>query len=134
MQPPKSVPRISDSEWTVMRVFWARGEATASDAVAALDDETHWKPKTIQTLIRRLVQKGALTYEKLGREFLYRPAVDEKTCERAASHEFLDRVFNGRLAPFLATFVENSSYSDDEIAELKRILDESPAASDGNDR
>jgi BlaI family penicillinase repressor len=134
MQPPNSVPRISDSEWTVMRVFWARGEATSSDAITALEDETHWKPKTIQTLIRRLVQKGALTYEKLGREFLYRPAVDEKTCERAASHEFLDRVFNGRLAPFLATFVESSKYSDAEIAELKRILEESPTTSDGNDR
>lgn len=125
-------PRISDSEWTVMRVFWNRGEATASDAVAALEDETHWKPKTIQTLIRRLVQKGALTYEKLGREFLYRPAVDEKICERAASREFLDRVFQGRLAPFLATFVETNHCSDEDLAELKRLLEDSQT--DGTDR
>lgn len=115
-----------------MRVFWNRGEATASDAVTALEDETHWKPKTIQTLIRRLVQKGALSYEKQGREFLYRPAVDEKTCERAASREFLDRVFQGRLAPFLATFVENNPCSDEELAELKRILEDSQT--DGTDR
>ena len=127
----EKIPRISDAEWTVMRVFWSRAEATASDAVAALEDETHWKPKTIQTLIRRLVQKGALTYEKQGREFLYRPAVDEKTCGHAASREFLDRVFNGRLAPFLATFVDSSKCSDEEIAELKRILTErSPDGSD----
>lgn len=132
MESQKKVPRISDSEWTVMRVFWTRGVSTSSEAIAALEDETHWKPKTIQTLIRRLVQKGALTYEKQGREFLYRPAVDEKTCERAASHEFLDRVFNGKLAPFLATFVESAQCSDEELAELKRILEE--GSTDGTDR
>ena len=54
MESAPSIPRISDSEWTVMRVFWSKGEATSSEAVAALEDETHWKPKTIQTLIRRM--------------------------------------------------------------------------------
>ncbi|MCB1087655.1 MAG: BlaI/MecI/CopY family transcriptional regulator [Verrucomicrobiae bacterium] len=131
MESAPSIPRISDSEWTVMRVFWFKGEATSSEAVAALEDETHWKPKTIQTLIRRLVQKGALSYEKQGREFLYRPAVDEKTCEEAASREFLERVFNGKLAPFVATFVQNSQCSDDELDELKRLLEENTP--DGTD-
>jgi BlaI family penicillinase repressor len=124
------VPKISDSEWTVMRVFWARGESTSGDVIAALEKETDWKPKTIQTLIRRLVQKKALTFSKNGREYLYRPSVDERICEEAASRQFLNRVFNGKLAPFLATFVESSDYSDEEIAQLKRILDE--GGQDGN--
>lgn len=131
MGPAEEIPRISDAEWTVMRVFWARHEATSSEAVAALEAETHWKPKTIQTLIRRLVQKGALAYEKMGREFLYRPAVDEKTCERAASREFIDRVFAGRLAPFLANFVESDECSDEDLAALKRLLNETEP--DGTD-
>lgn len=132
MSQMENIPRISDAEWTVMRVFWARGEATSSEIIAALEDETDWKPKTIQTLIRRLVQKGALNYDKQGREFLYRPAVDEKTCESAASREFLDRVFDGKLAPFLANFVESARCSDDELAQLKRILEE--GVTDGTDR
>ncbi|MDF1850083.1 MAG: BlaI/MecI/CopY family transcriptional regulator [Verrucomicrobiales bacterium] len=123
-------PNISDSEWTVMRVFWSRGESTSSEVIAALASETDWKPKTIQTLIRRLVQKEALTYQKIGREYLYRPAVDERTCEEAASRRFLDRVFDGKLAPFLATFVESSNYSEEEIAQLKQILEE--GGPDGN--
>ena len=118
------VPKISDSEWVVMKAFWARGEASSSEVIADLEAETDWKPKTIQTLIRRLVQKGALEFDKNGREYRYRPAVDERTCEEAASRQFLDRVFNGKLAPFLATFVEQSKVSDEEIAQLKRILDE----------
>ncbi len=125
------IPKISDSEWVVMRVFWGRGEATSGEVVAELENETDWKPKTIQTLIRRLVQKGALDFEKQGREYLYRPAVDEKTCEQAASRQFIDRVFNGKLAPFLANFVEQSNYSDEEIAQLKRILEDG-GTPDGN--
>mgnify|MGYP003124680144 CR=1 FL=1 len=118
------IPRISDAEWQVMREFWARGEATASDVVAALEPDTDWKPKTIQTLIRRLTQKGALGFEKVGREYLYRPLVDEKSCEQAVSEQFLDRVFDGRLAPFLANFVESNRFSREEINELKRMLDQ----------
>lgn len=124
MSPRPEVPKISDSEWVVMRAFWARGEAASSEVIADLEAETDWKPKTIQTLIRRLVQKGALDFEKHGREYRYRPVIDERTCEEAASRQFLDRVFDGKLAPFLATFVEQSRVSDEEIAQLKEILDQ----------
>lgn len=107
-----------------MRVFWRLGEANTAAVLAELEGQTAWKPKTIQTLIRRLVQKGALDFEKNGREHIYRPAVDEKTCENDASQSFLDRVFDGKLAPFVANFVEQQDYSADELAELKQILEE----------
>ena len=120
---PKA-PQISEAEWTVMRVFWRIGEANTAKVVAELEGHTAWKPKTIQTLIRRLVQKGALGFEKNGREHIFRPIVDEKTCEHDASQSFLDRVFDGKLAPFLATFVESQDCSADELAELKQILED----------
>ena len=131
MAKKEEVPKISDAEWIVMRVFWSRGELTSGDVVEELEKDSDWKPKTIQTLIRRLVQKGALDFEKQGREYLYRPAVTESACEQAASRQFLDRVFDGKMAPFLATFVESANYSDEDIAELKRILNES--TNDGTD-
>lgn len=106
-----------------MRVFWERGAATSAEVVEALRDRIDWKPRTIRTMIGRLEQKGALTFEEKGREYVYRPAIDEKICEQAASRTFLDRVFSGKLAPFLATFVENGDYSEEDIAELKRVLE-----------
>lgn len=111
-----------------MRAFWQLGEGTSAEAIAELAGQTAWKPKTIQTLIGRLVQKGALTFEKKGREHLYRPAVDEKTCEHEASRSFLNRVFDGKLAPFLANFVESQDCSAEELAELKKILEDPPHA------
>lgn len=123
-------PQISDAEWRVMRVIWSLGRASSAEVIKALEGKADWKPKTIQTLIGRLVQKGALTFEKNGREHIYRAAVDEKTCEIEASQSFLDRVFEGRLAPFLANFVERQDCTPEEIDELKRILEEKTDESD----
>src|SRR5437867_11516605 len=69
-------PQISDAEWIVMKVVWAHAPVTANQVVAALGGRTDWTPKTIHTLLRRLVKKGALASAKRGREPLFRPPVD----------------------------------------------------------
>jgi BlaI family transcriptional regulator, penicillinase repressor len=116
------LPSISGAEWTVMRVLWERGPATANAVVQALEGAMHWKPKTIHTLLRRLTDKGALDYEKTGREFVFRPLLNERDCQLAESRSFLDRVFGGAVAPMVAAFVEQEKLTLEEIAELKRIL------------
>lgn len=118
-----AVPQISDAEWTVMKVLWAKSPLATSQVVDALEGETRWRPKTIHTLLSRLVQKGALTFEKQGREYLFQPAVTAEKCEHAAAYSFLDRVFGGDLAPFLARFVEGRKLRPAQIEKLKRILD-----------
>jgi len=120
----KGLPRISESEWQVMRVLWSQAPATANVVVAALADSTTWKPKTIKTLINRLVKKGALGFEKQGRAYLYHPLVDEADCVRAESRSFLSRVYGGALLPMLAHFIEEENLSPEEIEELRRILAE----------
>lgn len=117
------MPSISAAEWIVMEIVWERGEATANQVVEALADRMHWKAKTIQTLLRRLLDKGALSFEKRGREYVFQPLVPQKDCQWAESRSFLDRVYGGGLAPFLASFFEQEKLSPTQIAELKEILD-----------
>src|SRR5690242_3071582 len=105
-KPSQPLPAISDAEWIVMREFWQRGQGTVADLVQALAGRMHWKPRTVQSLINRLVQKNALGFEKIGREYLYRPLVAEGDCVMDASQSFVDRIFGGKLAPLLACFVE----------------------------
>jgi BlaI family penicillinase repressor len=121
---PKEMPRISDAEWVVMKVIWPRKVATAKEVVQALEGERAWKPKTIHTLLSRLVQKGALRAERTTREYLFKPAVTASECRLAASRSFLERVFDGEITPFLACFLEGGKLSRKEIQELKRILEE----------
>jgi len=119
----RSIPKISDAEWVVMRALWRSSPMTTNQVVDALDDSTHWKPKTIHTLLSRLVRKGALEFERQGREYLFRPLVTAAECEHAATRSFLSRFFDGELAPFLARFLESEKLKPSEIEELKRILE-----------
>ncbi|HMC26468.1 MAG TPA: BlaI/MecI/CopY family transcriptional regulator [Verrucomicrobiae bacterium] len=118
-----NLPKISDAEWVVMRALWANTPMTTNQVVDALNDTTHWKPKTIHTLLSRLVRKGALEFERQGREHLFRPLVTAAECEHAATRSFLGRFFDGELAPFLARFLETEKLKPSEIEELKRILE-----------
>ena len=120
----KKIPRISESEWQVMRVLWVKAPRTANEVVEALSGTTTWKPKTIKTLINRLVNKKALGFKKKGRAYDYYPLVDEPACVKAESRSFLRRVYGGALTPMLAHFLEDADLSPDEIEELRRILDE----------
>jgi len=123
-KPRKSrpLPKISDAEWVVMKVLWERGPLTTGAVVEALDS-SDWKPKTIHTLLGRLARKGALSFERKGREYLFRPLVSADECEHALARSFLGRFFGGEIAPFLARFVERERLKPSEIEELKRILD-----------
>jgi BlaI family penicillinase repressor len=107
-----------------MKVVWNQAPATTNQVVNALENEIHWKPKTVHTLLSRLVRKGALAFEKQGREYLFRPLVDAQDYAHAASRSFLSRFFDGEIAPFLACFLEREKLTRKEIEELKRILEE----------
>jgi BlaI family penicillinase repressor len=119
----RSLPQISDAEWVVMKIVWDHAPVTTNEVVEALEDQAHWKPKTIHTLLSRLVKKGALAFEKKGREYLFQPKVSAEECEREAARSFLDRFFGGEVAPFLARFVESEKLRPAEIDKLKKILD-----------
>ena len=116
--------KISDSEWLIMAHLWEHSPQTAGEIVTALQTTSDWQPRTIRTLLSRLVKKGALGYSREGRSYLYRPNVTEKECVKAVSESFLDRVFGGAVQPMLSHFVSQKKLSKKEIEELKRILEE----------
>jgi BlaI family penicillinase repressor len=121
---PRRMPQISEAELVVMRAVWKQSPATANQVVQALRHETHWKPKTIHTLLSRLARKGALTHSRQGREYLFRPLVAASDYAHEASRSFLSRFFGGDLAPFLACFLEREELTAGEIQELRRLLEE----------
>lgn len=119
-----AVPKISETEWEVMKVVWTKAPCPAWQIIETLvGTDSTWHPKTIKTYLNRLVKKGALGFRKEGRAYLYRPRVTEKECVAAASDSFLDRVLGGSLKPMLAHFVERKKLSPEEIRELKQLLE-----------
>ena len=107
-----------------MKVIWAaKNPLAASDIVQRLSLHEPWHPKTVKTLLSRLVKKRALAYQVQGREYLYEPLETESTCIKAVSESFLERVFGGSIKPMLAHFVANQKLTKEEIKELKKLLE-----------
>jgi BlaI family penicillinase repressor len=115
--------KISDAEWQVMNVVWERPSATAVDIVTTLETKAGWRPRTIRTLLDRLVQKGALKVIAEGKR-RYLPVVTMEECIRRESRSFIERVFGGEPASMLLHVVRDSKLSRKEIDQLKKLLSE----------
>ncbi|ODA39934.1 BlaI/MecI/CopY family transcriptional regulator [Desulfosporosinus sp. BG] len=119
------IPKISEAEWEVMRIFWSKAvPCTANEIVDALGSFSDWKPNTVKTLITRLVKKGALGFREERRIYWYYPLITENKCIRSETKSFVKRVFGGAIKPMLVTFLQEEKLSQEEIEELKRILEE----------
>ena len=117
-------PTISDAEWDVMQVAWAAAPqpVTANEVVDKLAGRKGWNPKTVRTLLNRLMNKGALAVEAQGKRYLYRPAVTREECVRRESRSFLSRVFGGAAGAMLVHFVNETPLTPEEVAQLKKVL------------
>ena len=116
---------ISDAEFEVMRVIWASEAPMASKLIIKeLSEKTDWKPKTIQTLISRLVKKQVLGFTSEGRTYSYFAEVSEEQCLEEASEGFLNQFFGGSLMPMLSHFAGSKKISKDEADLLRKLLDE----------
>ena len=114
---------ISESELEVMKVLWKINEGSSAQIIEQLKDNSDWKPKTIQTLITRLVSKGFVDVDKTNRKlFIYKPAISEKEYKDSASKSFLEKLYNGSINKMVLSFVKENKLSKEEIDELRDIL------------
>jgi len=107
-----------------MNVVWdQRGPVTAQQVHEQLGSDKDWSPRTVKTLLGRLVKKAALEFEVDGRRYLYRAAVTREACVRAESASFTARVLGGRASPLVAYFVREGHLSRADVEELLRLLE-----------
>lgn len=118
----KKLPQISEAEYQVMKIIWKYAPISTNEVIEKLVEISTWSPKTIQTMLLRLVKKGALTYEKNSRVFVYTPLVEEEEYVAKESRSFLNRFYNGALNSMVLNFLENDKLSEDDIEELREIL------------
>jgi len=89
---------ISDAEWEVMEIVWGSDTPiTANEVVDRLGKKHRWSPRTVKSLLNRLVKKRALGFETEGKRYLYFPGVTRAECVRSRSSSFVASVFGGRL-------------------------------------
>lgn len=118
----KTLPQISEAEFEVMKVIWKHAPISTNEITEKLTQTTKWRPKTIQTLIKRLVTKGALSYEKQSRVFVYTPLIEEKEYIGQESCSFLERYYDGDITAMLSAYIKDDKLSESEIDTLRSLL------------
>lgn len=116
------LPQISKAEFEVMKIVWKYAPICTNEITEKLLQTTSWSPKTIQTLIKRLVTKGVLTYEKQSRVFVYTPTVKENEYINQESNSFLNRYYDGDITAMVSAYVENDRLSEAELDTLRALL------------
>ena len=116
------LPQISEAEYEVMKIVWKHAPINTNEITEKLLQSTNWSPKTIQTLIKRLVTKGALTYEKQSRVFVNTPLVKESEYICQESNSFLNRYYDGDITAMLSAYIENDKLTEPEIETLRSLL------------
>lgn len=125
------LPQISEAELKVMKIVWEHAPISTNDITERLTVSTSWSPKTIQTLIKRLVTKRVLSYEKQGRVFVYTPLVSEKDYVSQESRSFLQRFYDGHISSMLSAYIQEEKLSKDDLDELRSLLSERSVSEKG---
>ena len=116
--------KIGNLQLKIMRVLWSHGEATARQITDTIAKETPVAHSTIQTLLRKLEVKKAVTYEERDRTFFFKPLVSEEEITQSATQDLISRVFHGSLSGLVAHVLENEEISKDELEKIKRLIEE----------
>ncbi|MFJ8527467.1 BlaI/MecI/CopY family transcriptional regulator [Bacillus sp. NPDC094106] len=131
-----TLPKVSEAELEVMKVLWnTTSPLTANEVIQALEGTNDWSPKTVRTLLNRLVQKKAISsHQEKGKLYTYSPLISQDSYLQLETKSFLKRFYGAAFKPLLVNFIKEEKLSSEDIHELKQILDDKAESYQGKDR
>lgn len=115
---------VSDKEFEVLEAIWQGSPVTANEVVERLNKTSAWHEKTVKTLLGRLVKKGAITFQREGRSYLYSPCLARQEYVQTQSAGLVERMFDGKIGDFVAGFASTKKLKASDIEELKAFIDQ----------
>lgn len=101
-------------------IIWSKEPLSSSELSKLAEKELGWKKTTSFTVLKRLCDKGLFKNEKGTVTSL----VSRDEFYSMQSHRFVEETFHGSLPAFLAAFTGRKGLSREEVAELKRFVEE----------
>lgn len=113
---------LTEQELEIMKIVWDREETTVRDVYETLLERRKVAYTTVMTMMKILEQKGHLRKRSDDKAHVYTPTKPKSAVIKNMVREFVERVFNGSAEPLVMHLVEERHLSDDEIAEVERML------------
>lgn len=115
--------KLFDSELKVMESLWQEGDLTAGQLAKILKEETGWNRNTTYTVIKKLIDKGAI--ERYEPNFTCRALLTKEQVQKQEATELIGKLFDGSAEVFLSAFLSGKELTQSEIKRLKKIVDNS---------
>lgn len=107
----------------ILRLLWARGEATVADIWEALHDERGWAQTTVATLLTRLERRGVVTHRVENRLYVYRALVTEEDVQHSMVSELTGRLFDGDVTALVSHLLTAQEMSPGDLARVRRMIE-----------
>ena len=115
---------LSDGEWRIMNLLWADAPRRVPELTEALAHDTGWSRATVNMMLQRLEDKGAVRMETFGRNKAYWPVLSQSDARQKETKRFLDRLYGGSLGMMVSSLAGQQALSEEDIRALRAILDE----------
>ena len=113
------IKKLPDAEFDIMKVVWANEPPiTAKIIMQQHGNNEGWKVQTAISLLLRLVERGFLRTEKIGKERFYFPTVNKEDYLKFETSVFLEQVHNNSFVNLVTTMYDDKALSDSDIDEL----------------
>ena len=113
---------IGEAELEIMKVIWASDKPLNTLEISEAVEERGWKRTTISTFLTRLVEKGALTSEKSGKQYYYSAVISREEYRKSQTGNLIKSLFGGSVKAFAASLFESDELTENDINELKSII------------
>jgi len=120
---PKHLRAMSPAETEILRLVWQLEEATVQGICDALPAKRKIAYKTVQTLLRRLEEKGYLKHRTDGKAHVFSPAIKREQVVKRTVLDFLDRLFGGDPRPLMQFLAEDGHVDAEDLEELRKLID-----------
>lgn len=117
------IQQVSDSELELMKIVWANGGSAlyAHIMEELLKAGRTWQKNTVITLLSRLVEKGLLKTNKIGRRNEYTAIVSEEDYQAAQAQIFLNKLYKGNAKGLVSTLIQREMISAEDYEELRQF-------------
>lgn len=115
--------RLSKAETRILEQYWKLGTASVREILESLPDDERVAYTTVQTLVYRLEEKGALLkVKKIGNAQLFRPALNQSQYRSRLVRDLLD-LFGGSPRLLVSNLLENGALT---LRDLKALQSAAP--------
>ena len=112
--------RLHDGELNVMELLWSNKELAAKDISKIIKEYIGWEKNTTYTVIKRLIDKGAIKREAPG--FICKAIVSKRKIQEIETRALLDKLYNGSISNLMLDYINHQKLSGTDLENMERIL------------